>query len=161
LALSSTCTLPEQSRLPMGHGGGSRTSKDRYSPADMSASLPNAGWLSFHVRPHQREVCPLAGGVLSLTLNPYPVDYRPAFACSPFPYPLPCQVVLRLPFLRGSHRRATGLPRSAGGTPGGLGRVSSPVVRHLRRKSSEPPSLTTCLLAQACQHLWLVLCDDV
>ena len=44
---------------------------------------------------------------------------------------------------------------------GGLGRVSPPVVRHLRRRSSEPPNLTTCLLAQAYQHLWLVLCDDV
>src|SRR5262249_17504327 len=32
---------------------------------------------------------------------------------------------------------------------GGLGRVSAPVVRHLRRGSSEPPDLTTCLLAQA------------
>jgi hypothetical protein len=32
---------------------------------------------------------------------------------------------------------------------GGLGRVSSPVVHHLRRRSSEPPDLTTCLLAQA------------
>jgi hypothetical protein len=27
---------------------------------------------------------------------------------------------------------------------GGLGRVSAPVVRHLRRGSSEPPDLTTC-----------------
>ena len=44
---------------------------------------------------------------------------------------------------------------------GGLGRVSPPVVQHLRRGSSEPPDLTTCLLAQAYQHLWLGLCDDV
>ena len=28
---------------------------------------------------------------------------------------------------------------------GGLGRVSPPVVPHLRRRSSEPPNLTTCL----------------
>ena len=80
-------------------GGGSRTSKDRYGPADISALLPNAGWLSSHVRPHQREVCSLSGGVMSHTLNPYPTDYRPAFACSLLLYPLPCQVVLRLPFL--------------------------------------------------------------
>ena len=36
---------------------------------------------------------------MSHTLNPYPTDYRPAFACSLLLYPLPCQVVLRLPFL--------------------------------------------------------------
>src|SRR5438445_8744104 len=65
LGLEATCTLPEQSRLPMGFGGGSRTSKDRCGPADISALLPNAGWLSSHVRPHQREVCPLARGVMS------------------------------------------------------------------------------------------------
>src|SRR6266481_7767613 len=42
----------------------------------------------------------------------------------------------------------------------GLGRASSPVVRQLRRRSSEPPVLTTYLLVQACQHLALGLCDD-
>jgi hypothetical protein len=91
-------------------GGGSRTSKDRYDPADISALLPNAGWLSSAVRPHQREVCPLAGGVMSLLPNPYPANYRPAFACSLFLYPLPYQVVLRLPFLGrspGGQRAAT------------------------------------------------------
>ena len=41
--------------------------------------------------------------------------------------------------------------------PDGLGRISPPVVRHLRRLSSEPPSLTTCLLAQAYQQLALVI----
>src|SRR5438132_9015238 len=43
----------------------------------------------------------------------------------------------------------------------GLGRASPPVVRHLRRRSSEPPDLTTYLLVQAIQHLALGLCDDV
>src|SRR5262245_7590255 len=37
----------------------------------------------------------------------------------------------------------------------GLGRISPPVVQHLRRVSSEHPNLTTCLLAQACQQLAL------
>ena len=41
--------------------GGSCTSNNHYGPADISALLPNAGWLSSHVRPHQREVGPLAG----------------------------------------------------------------------------------------------------
>src|SRR5260370_37862907 len=37
----------------------------------------------------------------------------------------------------------------------GLGRTSPPVVRRLRRRSSEPPGLTTYLLVQAYQHLTL------
>ena len=43
----------------------------------------------------------------------------------------------------------------------GVGRASSPVVRQLRRGSSEPPDLTTYLLVQAVQHLALGLGDDV
>jgi hypothetical protein len=42
----------------------------------------------------------------------------------------------------------------------GLGRVSPPVARRLRWRSSEPPDLATYLLVQACQHLALVLCND-
>jgi hypothetical protein len=109
LVWRATCTLLKQSRLPKCFGGGSRTSKDRYGPADSSALLPNAGWLSSHVRSHQREVRSLSGGVMLLTLNPYPTDYRPALACSPFLYPLPFQVVLRLPFRRGSAPEDNGL----------------------------------------------------
>jgi hypothetical protein len=116
IGLEATCTLPRQGQVPKCFGGGSRTSKDRYGPADVSALLPNAGWLSSHVRPHQREVCSHFGrGDAAARLNPYPADYRPAFASSLLLYPLPYQVLLRLPLLsEGS--RATGLPRSAGGT---------------------------------------------
>lgn len=42
----------------------------------------------------------------------------------------------------------------------GLGRASSPVVRQLRQRSSEPLVLTTYLLVQAIQHLALGRCDD-
>jgi hypothetical protein len=105
LGLEATCTVRGQSQLPKCFGGGSHTSKDRYGPADISALLPNAGWLSSPVRPHQGEVCSLSGGVmLPYRLNPYPAHYRPAFACSPFLYPLPCQVILRLPLLSGSQQ---------------------------------------------------------
>jgi hypothetical protein len=69
MGLEATCTLPRQSQLPKCSGGGSRTSKDPYGPADISAWLPNAGWLSSHVRPHQREVCPLSGGVMFQPLS--------------------------------------------------------------------------------------------
>jgi len=37
IGLEAACTLREQSRLPTCLGGGSRTSKDRYGPADISA----------------------------------------------------------------------------------------------------------------------------
>jgi hypothetical protein len=98
IGLEGACTLPEQSRLPTCLGGGSRTSKDHYGAADFSALLPNAGWLSCHVQPHQREVCTLAGGVMSLPLNRYPPYYRAAFACSLLLYPLFYQVPLQVPF---------------------------------------------------------------
>jgi hypothetical protein len=35
LGLEATCTVREQSRLPKCLGGGSRTSKDHYGPADI------------------------------------------------------------------------------------------------------------------------------
>src|SRR6516164_7280462 len=90
-------------------------------------------------------------------LNPYPVHYRPAFACSLLPYPLPHRLTLRRAFPRG-RQRAYHVPPMY---QCGLGRASPPVVRHLRRGSSEPPDLTTYLLVQAIQHLAPVLCDDV
>ena len=50
LVLAATCTVRGPSRLPKCLGGGSRTGKDRYGPADSSALLPNAGWRSSPVR---------------------------------------------------------------------------------------------------------------
>jgi hypothetical protein len=114
IGLEASCTLREPSQLPMCFGGGSRTSKDPCGPADISALLPDAGWRSSHVRPHQREVCSLAGGIiLPLGLNPYPTHYRPAFACSLLLYPLPSQVILRLPLLsmRTAGQRAYHVPQ--------------------------------------------------
>jgi hypothetical protein len=43
----------------------------------------------------------------------------------------------------------------------GLGLASPPVVHHLRQVSQEHLNLTTCLLAPASQHLWLVIVNDV
>jgi hypothetical protein len=89
--------------------------------------------------------------------NPYPAHYRPAFACSPILYPQPHRLALRSAFPpKGGLRAYHVAPLK----PRGLGPASTPVARHLRRGSSEPPDLATCLLAQASQHLWLVLCDD-
>ena len=69
IGLEATCTLRGPSQLPKGLGGGSRTSKGRYGPADICALLPNAGWRSAHVRSPQREVGPLSGGVMSQPLS--------------------------------------------------------------------------------------------
>ena len=98
-----------------------------------------------------------AGGNVAAPIRP--ITDRPSLAPSSFTR---CPVRSSCDFPSGEcqHRRATGLPRSAGGTPGGLGRASTPVVPHLRVPSSERHNLTTCLLAQACQHLWLGLGDD-
>src|SRR5438067_1554813 len=102
IGLAATCTVREQSRLPRCFGGGSRTSKDPCGPADISALLPNAGWLFSPVRPHQREVCRLSPrGDVAGRLNPYPAHYRPAFACSLLLYPPPHRLTLRFAFPRG------------------------------------------------------------
>lgn len=54
-----------------------------------------------------------------------------------------------------------GLPRSAYIPLDGLGAVSPPVGRHLRQEMGKFLNLPTCLLAQACQRLWLVNTYDV
>ena len=77
MVVGATCTVREPSRLPRCFGGGSRTSKGRCGPADISALLPNAGWLSSPVRSHQREVCPVSRGVMLQPLSgPLPVGLR-------------------------------------------------------------------------------------
>jgi len=98
----------------------------------------------------------------SLPLNPYPSHYRPAFASSLLLYLLPCRRTLRVAFPRPigyGEGETTGLPRSAD-VPEWVGRICTPVARHLRRRSSGPPDLATYLLVQAVQQLALVLCDD-
>jgi hypothetical protein len=84
IGLEATCTLREQSRLPRCHGGGSRTSKDRYSPAVIAALLPNAGWLFSHVHPHQREVGSVSRGVM---FQPLSAPLQRGFCLLPPPLP--------------------------------------------------------------------------
>ena len=126
-------------------------------PADLSASLPNAGWLTVHARRHPREVCPVSRGVMSRRRSTpiRPITGRRSLAPPSF---------TRSPI--GSSYDSLSL---AGGLrayhvaplkPRGLGPASAPVARHLRRVSSEHPGLATYRLVQACQHLGLVLCDD-
>ena len=146
IGLEATCTVRGQSQLPKCFGGGSRTSEDPYGPADISALLPKAGWLSSPVRPHQREVCSLAGRVMSPGVA-QPLSGRLPTGLRLFPPPLPAvlsgHLTTSLAVRRQQHNGLTTFRKW--NTLGGLGRVSPPVVRHLRRRSSEPPNLTTCL----------------
>ena len=44
--------------------------------------------------------------------------------------------------------------------PSRLGAARTPEVQYLRQRTIKPLYLTSYLLVQACQHLWLVDCDD-
>ena len=89
------------------HGG--KAKDDDTLPTYLLCSLKSV-CQSFHVDQHQREVCRLSPwDNVALRLNPYPADYRPAFACSRFLYPPSHQLLLRDAFPDGE---TTGLPRS-------------------------------------------------
>jgi len=118
IGLEATCTVRGQSQLPKCFGGGSRTSKDRCGPADFSALLPNAGWLSSPVRSHQGEVCPLSGRVMSPAGS---TPIRPITGRRSLPPPSCTRCPVRSPYdspCCHADSRTTGLPRSAGGTRG-------------------------------------------
>ena len=111
LALRLPARYHEQSQLPRCLHGGSRTSKNDCRPADISALLPKAGWLSGHGRPHQREVSRLSPWGTQPLSGPLQASFRL------LPLPLPAALSGRLTTpLAVEHSRATGLPRSAGGT---------------------------------------------
>ena len=116
LAVTTTGTIRHQSRLPKGFGGGRSTSQGHYDRADRSASLPAPVGGRFACANTRGKSARLRG---ESSRNSYPAHYRLAFASSLVLYPLPYQVVLRLP-LRSTDRRTTGLPRSAGETPGSV-----------------------------------------
>jgi len=93
-------------------------------------------------------------------LNPYPIRYRPAFACSDLLYPLVHRRTLAGD-VPPSLRERSGLPRFARvPLPKGLGPASPPAVRHLRGANIGSPDLTAHLLVHASQPLWHVLSND-
>lgn len=104
------------------------------------------------------EVSSLSRGVMLRALNPYPPHYRVAFACSRVPYPHLHRLALRLAFPCG---KDTGLPRSTRIPVDDLGSACPPVEHHLREVNKKPLHLSTYLLVQALQPLWLVESDDV
>ena len=111
------------------------------------------------------EVGPLSRKVMLPQLNLYPLDYRsglrllhppiPAAPWAPLTvcFPSPERNSLWLEELRAYH-----VSRAC---QSGLGLASPPVARRLRQVSWEHLILATYLLVQACQHLWLVLSNDV
>jgi len=127
--------------------------KGHYTPADLSASLPESGWLTLSRPPTPQGSLPaFAWGDVAWRRNPYPTHYRPAFAFSLISYPQPRRLVLRLAFPEGGLRAY----HVALLKPRGLGPACTPVARHLRRVGPSHPDLATYLLVQAYQHLWLV-----
>src|SRR5262249_60556704 len=68
-------------------GGGSSTSPSHCGPADISASLPNAGWLTFPARQHPGEVCPLARGVMLPCAQPLSSPLPAGLRLLPDPLP--------------------------------------------------------------------------
>ena len=92
------------------------------------------------------------------SLNPYPNHYSLAFAFSIVLYPQPHRLTLRFAFPEGEIR-AYHVPLTY--LTDGLGAVYSPVALRLRERIEKSLSLSTCLLAQAYQRLWLVAYHDV
>ena len=109
-----------------------------------------------HVDQHQREVSTLSSRGQDTAAAPIrSITERPLLSPSSFTRRLigfSCESLS----LAGRRRAYHVSPLSQCG----LGRVSPPVARRLRWRSSEPPDLATYLLVQACQHLALVPYDD-
>src|SRR5262249_61148569 len=98
---------------------------------------------------------PLRVGCFRFVAHPLPGRLGAGFRFFPRPFPAApwAPLASRCP-LRGG-RRAYHVPPMC---LGGEGRSSSPVVRHLRRWSSEPPDLTTCRfgpsVSASCARSW-------
>src|SRR5262249_54107923 len=91
--------------------------------------------------------------------NPSPPHDRMAFASSILPFPHIYRLALRLAFPRG---RRTGLPCSVSVTAEWVRRaLSTGSVAAHDKEARSPCTRYSAVLAQACQHLWLVFCDDV
>ena len=149
------------------------------SPYALGASAPSSGWrvhqqcchcrhllsllrrlakLSGDARPDGRRPA-FAWGHVARGRNPSPPHYRTAFASSILPCPHIYRLTLRLASPGG---RRTGLPCSVSVTTNGLGALYPPVACGAHDKEGESPCTRySALLAQACQHLWLVFVDDV
>ena len=92
------------------------------------------------------------------TLNPYPRHYSAAFASSCIPYPLRRRTALRRPYSVLEEHNGLTLFRVL--TVSDVDAVFPPGALRFARFTQEFPDPAPCLLAQACQPLWLVPDDD-
>ena len=114
--------------------------------------------VSGDARPDGRQRA-FAWGDVAHGLNPSPSHYRMAFASSILPFPHVYWLALRLTFPCG---RRTGLPCSVSVTTNGVGALYPPGAWDAHDKErGNPCTRSSALLAQACQHLWLVFVDAV
>jgi hypothetical protein len=133
-----------------------------FSAADISASLPEIGWLLVRVTEDPREVCTLSGGVM-LPRGSTPIRSitdRPSLAPSSFtrcPFGSPCGSLSLTPLAYGAGQ-TTGLPRFAdvpewigsrlyaGGSSSALGEFGAPRPGHVPFWSKRISSLRLSLL---------------
>ena len=142
---------------PHRHPVGECTSQCRHCRHLLSL-LERLAKVSGDARPDGRQRA-FARGDVARGLNPSPPHYRMAFASSILLLPHAYQLALRLAF---PHGRRTGFPCSVSVTTNGVGTLSPPVACDAHDKEGENPCTRySALLAQACQHLWLVVFDDV
>ena len=154
LALKTTCTLRSGSQQ---RNRRKPHQQERCAPPTFLHCFFKSVCSRFTYRQHQREVCRLSPR--SDVATPIrPITDRPSLAPSSFtrrPKDASCES--RFPNQSWLARRKGMGRRRAYHVPPlsqcGLGRASPPVAQRLRRRSSEPPDLTTYLLVQAYQHL--------
>jgi hypothetical protein len=142
---------------PHRHPAGECTSQCRHC-RHLPSLLRRLAKLSGDARPDGRQPA-FAWSHVARGRNPYPPHYRMAFASSILPFPHAYRLALRLAFPCG---RRTGLPCSVSVTANGVGALCPPVAWDAHDKEARTPCTRySAVLAQACQHLWLVFCDDV
>jgi hypothetical protein len=142
---------------PHRHPVGECTSQCRHCRHLLSL-LERLAKLSGDARPDGRQLA-FAWSDIAGVLNSYPPDYRMAFASSILPFPHAYRLALRRTFPCG---RRTGLPCSVSVTyEWGRRALSTGSVAAHDKEGENPCTRYSALLAQAFQHLWLVVFDDV
>lgn len=127
----------------------------------LSSGIPSPRGLPHGpVTGHPMEVCPLVRGMM-LPGGPDAIPIPPITGRRSLPPSSFTRSPIGSPCGSLSQREDYGLTTFRVSTKNGLGLASSPVAPHLRPEICEPRHLATCLLAQACQHLWLVRNNDV
>jgi hypothetical protein len=122
--------------------------------------LPSGGWPNSLVMQDQTDVSALSRGVM-LPMGATPIHPITGWlsllpsSYSRTPIGLPCGTLSLAGDVRGSH-----VPSQS--QTNGVGALCPPVAWDAHDKEARSPCTRySALLAQACQHLWLVFCDGV